>query len=202
MDSPVVDLLSRVRTSLADLAELYAVLDEGALDAIKEIKLGLQAKQSVSATGLAASRISPKLYFSLPQGAGPENLTVFIGPGGNLVIQLEDEMEWMAFQVFVNLDASQPRRLFIDSRYTDPGDSQEKTFPLEHFFRFYTPASDRFQDTPVERDLIQFGMDVFHLQKVQRGPEAADFTGRNCLILFYPRPARRILINKLRIYSI
>ena len=204
MDAPVVDLLSRVRKSLADLAELYAVLDEGAFDPVKEVKLGLQAKQSVSATGLAASRISPKLHFSLPQDAGPENLTVFIGPNGNLVIQLEDDIDWLAFQVFVDLDASKQVRLFIDSRYADPpeGESKEKTFPLEYFFRFYTPTSDRFHDTPVERDCIRVGTDVFHLQKVQRGPETADFTGRNCLIFFYPRPARRILISKIRVYCI
>jgi hypothetical protein len=202
MDSSAVDLLSRIRKSLADLAELYAVLDEGALDAVKEVKLGLQAKQSVSATGLAASRISPTLYFSLPQDAGPENLTVFIGPDGNLVIQLEEEIEWMAFQVFVNLDASKERRLFIESRYAGPAKGQQNTFPLEYFFRFYTPASDRFHDTPIQRDRIRFDTDVFHLQKVQRGPEIADFTGRNCLILFYPRPARRILISKARIYCI
>jgi len=107
-------------------------------------------------------------------------------------------------QVFVDLDASKQVRLFIDSRYADPpeGESKEKTFPLEYFFRFYTPTNDRFHDTPVERDRIRVGTDVFHLQKVQRGPETADFTGRNCLIFFYPQPARRILISKIRIYSI
>ena len=137
-----VDLLSNVRKSLADLAELYVMLDDGLFDAVQEARLGFRESSSVSATGLAASRLSSKIYFGLPQEVGPENITISMDDEDNFVLQFDDDFEWLAMQLFLNVDVSIPRRLCIQSRYGDPGQGRAPPFPIEYFFRVYNPELD------------------------------------------------------------
>lgn len=202
MASPTADLLSSVRKAMADLANLYATLDEGVIDVVKEARLGLQSTPSRSAIGLAASRVSSLLYFSLPTDVGPEIFTLSVDPDQNLAIQLDDEIEWLAVQAFVNADLSTPRRFYVETRYADPTRGAGRFLRLEYFFRVYTPGDIRFHDTPVEREQVPFGTDVARLQKAGLGSEIAEYKGRNCLIFFFPHPPRQILISKLRIYPI
>ncbi len=193
-----VDLKGKLRQALENITDVYLMFEEPSLDVVAEASWGFHARSARFVTGLQTSALSKLLHFEMPQGAGPENLTLSLTEQGHLAMELTTDVEWIALQAFLKITEFTSFTLYIDTLYSL--EQKGTTLPIEYFVRAFSP--NHVQDTPPHRQLAVTGTPALTRYRYDPDMNETSFGNRICLITYLARPPRRMVIERLRIYCL
>jgi hypothetical protein len=161
---------------------------------LNELKTGFRAHNTSVMVGLAASRLSPKVHFSLPPNVGPEVLTLRMNDSGHITYSTMIDVEWFAIQIALEPGVQPGSQLFIDSHYFSPNSS---ALAADHFVRIYADNGS-FRDGSIKRVRIPTDLDNIQKYVVEAGYSSPP--NKIYLLLFYPAPPRELTIRKLQVF--